>query len=355
MAVYKHLRRGSHPRAQMTFFRSGTAVPDHSPAIRIARIAAVALIATAGSCVSLQEERFSVLQQGGHIVEAPLREGSLTRHVVIVSIDGLRPDAIDRFGATTIRSLMNQGSYSLTASTILPSKTLPSHASMLTGVEPSVHGITWNSDETKERGHVGVPTIFGIAGENGLETAAFFSKTKFRHLQPAGTIDHAWTPRTDLLGPAPSSKLLGEIRQHLAIRSPNLMFVHLAQPDFAGHTFGWMGRAYAHAVRQADGAVAELIEILDARLGKHGYTLILTSDHGGHARNHGTDDPRDTTIPWLAWGRGVSPGSSIASIRTTDTGATALWLLGVDVPASWTGMPVTAAFSGGRQSASYSP
>ena len=54
---------------------------------------------------------------------------SLTSNVVLVSIDGLRPDAITTFAAPTLQRLMREGSYTLTASTINPSKTLPSHTS----------------------------------------------------------------------------------------------------------------------------------------------------------------------------------------------------------------------------------
>src|SRR3989337_1349108 len=61
----------------------------------------------------------------------------VSEHVIVVSIDGLRPDAIAKFGAKTIQRLMREGSYSLAATTILPSKTLPTHASMLTAPQPT--------------------------------------------------------------------------------------------------------------------------------------------------------------------------------------------------------------------------
>src|SRR5918995_1492283 len=70
---------------------------------------------------------------------------ALTRNVVLVSIDGLRPDAIERFGAPTLQRLMREGSYSLSARTIMPSTTLPSHTSMLSGERPEVHGVSWNN------------------------------------------------------------------------------------------------------------------------------------------------------------------------------------------------------------------
>jgi predicted AlkP superfamily pyrophosphatase or phosphodiesterase len=306
------------------------------------QLAAFALLASV-ACATAPQESFPVLQSGAHGGRAPL-PGSVADHVVIVSIDGLRPDAVQAFGASTLQRLMREGSFSLAARTVLPSKTLPSHTSMLTGVEPAVHGITWNSDETRTRGFVAVPTIFSVARARGLQTAAFFSKTKFRHLSEPGTVDHAWGPRRDGLGPAPADRLLSELRTHLLGSRPDLMFVHFAQPDHAGHLFGWMGSSYGRAVRQADQSVAELIEILDSRLGRGGYTLIVTSDHGGHGRAHGGDDDRHTAIPWIVWGAGVRAGAQLPMIRTTDTGATALWLLGIDVPSAWSGRPVARAF-----------
>ena len=65
----------------------------------------------------------------------------------------------------------------------------------------------------------------------------------------------------------------------------------------------------------------------------HGESLPIT---GGHDSNHGSEDPRDVTIPWIAWGRGIKPGElTAASVRTMDTAATVLWLLAVDRPTDW--------------------
>jgi predicted AlkP superfamily pyrophosphatase or phosphodiesterase len=275
---------------------------------------------------------------------APLPTGRVTDHVVIVSIDGLRPDAIERFDATTLRRLMREGSYSRDAQTILPSTTLPSHASMLTGVDVDVHRVTWNSDEPDALGPLAVPTIFGLARAAGFRTAAFFGKAKLQQLHAPRTLDHVRSldPRVSGIGSA--RRTVRDVEHHLARSSPNLLFVHLAEPDYAGHSSGWMGRSYARAVAEADRAVTLLLEQADTRFGPRQYTVIVTADHGGHGRTHGTDDLRDTTIPWIVWGQGVRPGISLTTVRTTDTAATALWLLGVSVPPEWTGRPVAEAF-----------
>src|SRR5688500_5242005 len=111
---------------------------------------------------------------------------SVSRNVVVVSIDGLRPDAIETYGASTLQRLMREGSYTLKASTIHPSKTLPSHTSMLTGQPPERHGVLWNNVASAERESIDLPNIFGVARAHGYSTAAFFSKAKFQPLQLEG-------------------------------------------------------------------------------------------------------------------------------------------------------------------------
>ena len=273
----------------------------------------------------------------------------LSEHVVIISLDGMRPDAIDKFGAKTLQRLMREGSYSLKAQTILPSKTLPSHTSMLTGVEPAAHGITWNTEAMDEHGHVSVPTVFGVAKTAGLRTAAFFSKTKFHHLEAPSTIDYVKSPKGGLLtGRFTAERTTQYVEEYLesAAGNPNLLFVHIGEADYAGHLFGWMSRMYGEAVRMADNAVAEILDEANDRFGAGNYTVIVTADHGGHDRDHGSNDPRDTTIPWIAWGKGVLAGTMLPEgIKTMDTAATALWLLGVQTPVDWVGSPVRGAVS----------
>jgi predicted AlkP superfamily pyrophosphatase or phosphodiesterase len=270
--------------------------------------------------------------------------GAVTDHVIIVSIDGLRPDAIGEFGAVALQRLMAEGSYTLNARTILPSRTLPSHTSMVTGELPEVHGILWNTDSTRVRGTVGIPTIFGIARANNFHTAAFFSKAKFNHLLVEGTLDHGQAPAGSR--PWSTGRTLGDVEDYLVSARPNLLFVHVSAPDHAGHLMGWMSWWYARAVRSSDAAVQRLVTAADSAFGPGNYTLIVTSDHGGQGRSHGSDSPEDVTIPWIVYGQGVQKGTVVTSqVRTMDTGATALWLLGLSPETEWAGVPVREAFT----------
>jgi hypothetical protein len=100
------------------------------------------------------------------------------------------------------------------------------------------------------------------------------------------------------------------------------------------------------AVKRADAAVAAVMTAADVAFGKGNYTMIVTAALGGHDRNHGSIEPVDMTIPWLAWGQGVQQGMHIgAGVRTMDTAASVLWLLGVNEPGGWVGRPVAAAYT----------
>lgn len=294
--------------------------------------------------VALGATTMVVFLSGAGARPAPVRHGAVSDHVIVISLDGMRPDALMKYGGSTLERLAREGTYSIDAQTIFPSKTLPSHTSMLTGQPPERHGITWNSDETDEVGEVAVPTVFEVAKSAGYTTAAFFSKSKFHHLQKPGTLDYTQAPEGGDKWMA--TRTVGDVINYLHHERPNLLFVHIAETDYAGHSFGWMSFAYKWAVKRADAGVAAVMKAADGAYGKGNYTMIVTADHGGHDRNHGSLEPVDMTIPWIAWGQGVQPGLHIgAGVRTMDTAATVLWLLGVNEPGDWAGRPVAAAYT----------
>ena len=301
------------------------------------------LVLTLGACVAQPQPQPSAL--------APT--GAVTSHVVVISVDGLRPDAIAAYSAPTLQRLAQEGALARDARTVLPSKTLPSHVSMLTGLAPAGHGVLWNNDKTDERGTVAVPTIFALARRSGFRTAAIFGKRKFRQLEQPDALDHAEHPGGVISSAWSARHTANQAAAYVRRARPNLLFVHIAEVDRAGHRSGWMSAPYGAAVARADAAVARILDAADEAYGPGRYTLILTADHGGHGRDHGSADPRDVAIPWLAWGNGVEPGAQLpTAIRTMDTAATVLWLLGVTVPPGWDGVPVGGAFTAGaRQTA----
>jgi arylsulfatase A-like enzyme len=204
---------------------------------------------------------------------------------------------------------------------------------MLSGVGPSVHGVRWNT-WTPGQGYLDRPTVFSVASGAGRATAAFVAKAKLQFLLPPQVVSHVAVlpfPRFDQTAVARrAAAYLEQVR-------PHLLFVHVADPDDAGHRVGWMSEPYRQAVARLPGTVRALRDVLD-RLGAP-YLLILTADHGGHGRTHGSADPQDVTIPWVAWGA-VVPGPVRREVVTYDTAATVVAALGLAVPADWQGRPV---------------
>ncbi len=268
---------------------------------------------------------------------------SVSPRVVIVSVDGLRPDALAPAGATAIPALAARGSYTWSAQTILPSTTLPSHASMLSGFPPSIHGITWDDDDPSH-GCIPVPTVFAVARAAGLRTVMVVGKPKLEQLEIPGTLD-----RFVLAAPRDEDVANAAVTQ--ARLGFDVMFVHLPETDLTGHAAGWMSPAYLDAVAGADRAVERVLEAVP-----DGTTAIVTADHGGHGYNHGTSLAVDLTIPWVIAGPGIAPGHLIRGrVDTVDTAATAAHVVGVRLPSSAPGRTVADAFLAGDPSASAVP
>jgi hypothetical protein len=253
--------------------------------------------------------------------------------VVIISVDGLRPDAIFAAPAPHLLEQACRGGYIWQARTVLPSLTLPSHASMLSGVVPEVHGI-FHDDNLSGRGVIMVPTVLSVAHEAGRRVVVVVGKAKMAQLAPVGTRDvYRWIDGTD--GEVVDAALM-EVAAGF-----DLMFVHLPGVDYVGHLRGWMSAAYLAQVRTSDEAVGRLLAGLPLTA-----IVILTADHGGAGYGHGSASVSDMSIPWIITGPGITAGHALLPpVQTVDTAATAAFVLGVQLPANVTGRPVAQAWS----------
>jgi len=260
-------------------------------------------------------------------------------YVLIVSIDGLRPDVLRKADAPHLHHLWQTGAYTWQAQTVVPSVTLVAHASMLSGVPPAVHGIHWNA-WLPQRGTIRVSTLFSIAHEAGFSTAMVVGKPKLAHLQAPDSVDYfEFAGYTDAAVAQVAARL---IREH----TPQVLFVHFPDVDGAGHRWGWGSERQVQTVAATDAAFGRVLEALET-VGIRDRTLIIvTADHGGHGTAHGSSREEDVTIPWIVHGPGVRAGHEIHQpVWIGDTAATALYALGLEVPESWQGRPVLEAFA----------
>jgi predicted AlkP superfamily pyrophosphatase or phosphodiesterase len=298
--------------------------------MRLLRIAA--LVLTAGLTLSGCGGHSPTGPSPGAAPVVPTIPTITNGKVAVISIDGLRPDAIQQSGAANILALAARGAFSWNARTVFPSNTLPSHVSMLTGYAPEQHGMMWD-DYEPARGQIQVPTIFALARGKGLRTGLVAGKEKFTHFRDTGACD------TFALAPALDEEVATRAGFAASAR-PDFLFVHLPQVDLTGHVKRWMSPEYLDAVRRADAAVGRIVAALSPDT-----TIIVTADHGGHDLDHVTGNQQDSTIPWVIAGPSTARGKQLQSgIQTMDTAATVAFVLGVALQPDAPGTPVYEAF-----------
>ena len=186
---------------------------------------------------------------------------------------------------------------------------------------------------------VAVETVFSLAHAHGLKTAMVVSKRKLVFLTKSES------PRHVKVIPAPAPEVASWVAWVLESKRPHLLFIHFTDPDWEGHRHGWMTPPYFDALSRVDLGVGILLTALEQSELLSETVLILTADHGGHAKDHGTKLPKDMTIPWIAFGTGVREGYEIPDdIVTTDTAATILYILNLPIPDGWEGRPLRSIF-----------
>jgi len=271
---------------------------------------------------------------------APSATPAAIRHVVLITIDGLRPDALAAANAPNLAALRQAGAFSAAAKAVLPSVTLVNHASILGGMSPAKHGITWNDDKHPADAIITGPTLFSVAHEAGLSTAMVVGKKKFRHLVIPGTVDqYVYAGYLD-------AQVAGKAIEIINAGLPNVLFIHLPNVDSAGHLTGWMSAGQLLAVAGADTEIGKIVAALKANNYWDTTLLLITADHGGSDKAHGSASPEDTTVPWLAVGPGVPAGKTLVTpIVAYDTAATALFALKLPIPPGWDGKPVREIFN----------
>ncbi len=266
-------------------------------------------------------------------VPDPARQTAGITRVVVISVDGLNPEAITQLGATgtpMFHRMMSQGAWTFNARTeVEQTVTLPNHTSMLTSRRidrtRGGHGVTWDDDRLRPRtvqaaaGHP-VASVFSRLEGAGLSTAMFATKTKFSLYQ------RSWPAIDRSLILLDQRELRRKAGGDLSDTTRAFTFVHFSAPDLAGHASGWLSPAYLTAVRKTDRQIGRLWSVLFRDPAQRDHTLlVVTSDHGGQGTSHSTASAyADYRIPFLVMGGGVPAGVDLYSLNPTyaDPGTT---------------------------------
>ncbi len=267
---------------------------------------------------------------------------ALVRRVVLVVLDGLRPDAIPSFSLETIASLADAGAFTAAGTTVAPSVTAACMASVLCGVRPSRHGVTSTRFHIPRRNQPVFP-LPALLRDAGLPTSFFMAELPFLCRGLAKRVaTHLGIGGTGFKGKN-SSGVLDAARGALRSQREGLIVMHWPDADDAGHKSGWMSDAYAGAARCMDRTLADAANIIDAPWAAD-TMLIAIADHGGGGHvltDHDSDHPLDRTIPILMAGGGIAPQIMPPEVSLLDVPATILWALGAARHGSYDGRPLT--------------
>ena len=311
-------------------------------AVLVASLGAAALWAAACG----RSDRARVDAEGG----APPPGG---RDVLLVTIDTLREDATgfsgDRKADTPALDRLAESGRVYPFAHAHAVTTLPSHASLLTGLYPYQHGVRDNAGFVLGRD---VPTLAKVLRDSGYATAAFVSAFTLDARFGLGSGFDVYDDRTSgfsgrisTIAERPGETTVAEALAwwdaHAGSR--RFLWVHLFAPHFPyepGEPFS-SRHAKAPYYGEAELADAQIAPLLDrARAGSSGGPIVvLTSDHGEALGDHGEQThgvfayESTLRIPLVISAPGlVEAGADPRPARHVDVLPTVLDLLGIRPP-----------------------
>lgn len=244
-------------------------------------------------------------------------------HVVLVSIDGFRPDFYleEQWPAPNLKRMAREGVHAEGVTGVFPSVTYPSHTTIVTGARPIAHGIYYNTpfEPARQTGKwywesasIQVPTLWDAVKAKGLKSASFLWPVTV-----GAPIDYnvpeVWSltkgaDRTEAMRAAATSGFLEELEREVTGKihsgtfngdylnredrigemaaytlenyKPNLMALHLVATDHFQHEQGRDGHKVHTALAASDRAIGKILEAAERADLLDKLTIIITGDHG---------------------------------------------------------------------------
>lgn len=253
------------------------------------------------------------------------------KKVLIIGIDGCRPDVLKEAQTPEIDKLIGNGAYSFEAKTDPISSSGICWTGMLTGVWHEKHHVISNAyknPNVKE-----YPHFFRRIKESSpeLKTYSIVNWHPIHKILQEGDADV-------IESYSPDKKVTKRVVEVLSKENPDVVFVQLDDVDHAGHAHDYLidSPKYVKAIRKADGQVGKMVKAIEMRstYKNEDWLIIVSTDHGGSNFTHGKDIPEHTTIFYIASGNATKKGE-IYDVNVVDVCTTALAHLGVKIEAEW--------------------
>jgi predicted AlkP superfamily pyrophosphatase or phosphodiesterase len=251
--------------------------------------------------------------------------------VLILGIDGCRPDALKAARTPNLSALIHAGAFSDRAQTGDATISGPGWSSMLTGVWRDKHGVRDNRFE----------------GSNFKEYPHFFRRLKQARPRAMTVSIVHWAPinerivvDADFAKQFPrDDQVAAEAVRVLGALDPDAVFLHFDDVDHAGHKYGFHPKVpqYLAAVERTDEHIGAVMRALRARktYAAEDWLILASTDHGGSGKGHGKNTPEHRTIFLLVSGPAAARREIVPAPTVVDIAATALTHLGVALDPAW--------------------
>jgi hypothetical protein len=260
------------------------------------------------------------------------------RRIILVVLDGLRPDSLDAFDLPHLRDYSTRGAFTPRATTISPSVTAAAMTSLLTGVTPLQHGLVSDHFHIPRPRAILVP-LPAVLAASGIPVSTFVRELPILFRPLAKACVARLGVESPMFRGGTAREILNAARRTLNEQRDGLILLHWPDADIAGHAHGWMSPEYGVACRDLDDALGALVRA-ERVLDDPETLLIALADHGGGGlvpNDHDGDHERNLTIPMLFVGGGVQPTLLEDGVSILDVAPTVAAALGVNAPACWQG------------------
>lgn len=250
---------------------------------------------------------------------------------IVILVDGMRPDSLT--DVKEAQELLQKSTHTLRARTVMPSVTLPCHMSLFHSVDPARHGTTTNIYAPQVRP---IDGLCEVLRAHKKTCAFFYNWEELRDLTRPGALAYSYFCSGHDAGyTAANEAVASNAIEYLTHNGTDFAFIYLGEVDEIGHKHGWMSEEYLAAVQRSWVLIDKIVKSVDEET-----AVIITADHGGHDRIHGTEEPEDMTTPLLLYGTPFAAGQELTAASIKDIAPTVTKLLGVEPSDEWEGSPL---------------
>lgn len=265
------------------------------------------------------------------------------KHVIFIGLDGLTSQSVTKANCPNIKSVMDAGCYTLEKRTVNPSVSGPNWAAMFTGSPVEMSGLMGNSGKPDFK-----PLV---VNENGVYPTVFSEIRKANPEAEMGCVMEWWSG----IRPIIDEKVFNYVQNvensevgcmecteycqnYIKEKKPAILYVHIDQPDHAGHGQTYDSDEYVKAVETVDGEVGAIIQaVKDAGIYDES-VILLSSDHGGLGTGHGGISMSEMETLFAICGKGIKKGGKLeGTMMQFDIAPTIGKIFGLQEPQYWRG------------------